>query len=142
VLVAHFLNCNNVKSNNWTADDIMEACVSSAMLEVKGDSIRRVGNKLMPAAEFKKRDIKAIEKKIVEVLNDEYDESGKPILTEKDFDNPLIVSYEAKVKEDEEFKVDWKEVERGIKEAYPKLKLIYSRMDPHGGHVAFSQLRL
>ena len=64
------------------------------------------------------------------------------MLVEKDFDNPIIVTYSAEVKADEDFKVDWKEVEKSIKEHYPKLKLIYSRMDPHGGHVAFSQLRI
>jgi hypothetical protein len=63
-------------------------------------------------------------------------------LVEKDFDNPIIVTYEADVKAEEDFKVDWKEVEKSIKEKYSKLKLIYSRMDPHGGHVAFSQLRI
>lgn len=61
---------------------------------------------------------------------------------EKDFDNPVIVSYAAKVADKEEFKVDWKQVEKAIKEAFPKLKLIYSRMDPHGGHVAVSSLRI
>lgn len=64
------------------------------------------------------------------------------MLVEKDFDNPIIVTYETKVPDGEEFKVDWKQVEKRIKEAFPKLKLIYSRMDPHGGHVAFSQLRI
>jgi hypothetical protein len=63
-------------------------------------------------------------------------------LVEKDFDNPIIVTYGTKVAEGEEFKVDWKQVEKACKEAYPHLKLVYSRMDPHGGHVAFSQLRL
>jgi hypothetical protein len=63
-------------------------------------------------------------------------------LVEKDFDNPIIVTYEAQVKAGEDFKVDWKEVEKAIKEHFPKLKLIYSRMDPHGGHVDFSQLRI
>jgi hypothetical protein len=31
------------------------------------------------------------------VQEDEYDEDGKVILTEKDFDNPIIVSYDTKV---------------------------------------------
>jgi len=64
------------------------------------------------------------------------------ILVEKDFDNPIIVTYAAEVKAGEEFKVDWKQVEKIVKETFPKLKLIYSRMDEHGGHVAFSQLRV
>ena len=47
-----------------------------------------------------------------------------------------------KAKEGEEFKVDWKQVERTVREKYPGLKLVYSRADPHGGHIAFSQLRI
>ena len=91
--------------------------------------------------DVKKRDAKAQEK-AAEPQEDEYDEHGKIMLVEKDFDNPIIVTYTAEVKAEEDFKVDWKEVEKSIKEHYPKLKLIYSRMDPHGGHVAFSQLRI
>ena len=54
----------------------------------------------------------------------------------------MIVSYTAKVSKGEDFKVDWKEVEKAIKQNFSRLKLIYSRMDPHGGHVAISQLRI
>ena len=60
-------------------------------------------------------------------VDDEFDEDGKIILVEKDFDNPIIVTYGTVVNADEEFKVDWKQVEKAIKESYPHLKLIYSR---------------
>lgn len=43
---------------------------------------------------------------------------------------------------DESFKVDWKQVERAVKDKFPALKLVYSRADPHEGDLAFSQLRL
>lgn len=147
IAVSHFLNCNNVKKQGWSAKDIIDACANSTELEFKGDTVRRAGNKALPEkqaannTDVKKRDSKAQEK-AAEAAEDEYDENGKVILVEKDFDNPVIVTYEAQVKADEDFKVDWKEVEKSIKEHYPKLKLIYSRMDPHGGHVAFSQLRI
>lgn len=74
--------------------------------------------------------------------DDEYDADGKVILVEKDFDNPIIVSYQAEVKDGEQFKVDWKEVEKQVKNQFSKLKIIYSRMDPHGGHIAISKLRV
>ena len=61
---------------------------------------------------------------------------------DKDYENPIIVSYESKVGAKEEFKVDWKMVEHAVKDNYPKLKLVYSRMEGHGGQLAFSQLRL
>jgi len=64
-------------------------------------------------------------------------------LTEKDFDNPLIIYYKvAGLNKDEDFKVDWKAVEKTVKEKFAGLKLVYSRADPHEGHLAFSQLRI
>lgn len=55
---------------------------------------------------------------------------GRIILVEKDFDNPLIIAFEVEdAKEDEEFKVNWKEVEKAVREAYPGLKLTYARGD-------------
>jgi hypothetical protein len=46
------------------------------------------------------------------------------------------------VKEGEEFKVNWKEVESKVRETYPALKLTYARGDDHGGQIAMSNLRL
>lgn len=43
---------------------------------------------------------------------------------------------------DADFKVDWKQVERAVKDKFPGLKLVYSRADPQAGDLAFSQLRL
>jgi len=54
----------------------------------------------------------------------------------------IIVYYKTDIKEGEEFKVNWKEVEAKVKVAYPKLKLIYSRGGQNDGHMAFSSLRL
>lgn len=62
---------------------------------------------------------------------------------EKDFDNPLIIAFNVEeVKEGEEFKVNWKEVEKAVREAYPTLKLTYARGDTLGGQLAVSNLRL
>ena len=46
------------------------------------------------------------------------------------------------LKEGEEFKVNWKEVETAVRKAYPALKLTYARGDDHGGQLAISNLRL
>ena len=43
---------------------------------------------------------------------------------------------------DADFKVDWKQVERAVKDKFPALKLVYSRADPQEGDLAFSQLRI
>ncbi len=46
------------------------------------------------------------------------------------------------MKEGEEFKVNWKDVETAVRAAYPGLKLTYARGDDHGGQLAISNLRL
>lgn len=51
----------------------------------------------------------------------------------------LIIDFKVEeIKEGEEFKVNWKDVEKAVREAQPTLKLIYARGDDHGGQLAFS----
>jgi len=45
------------------------------------------------------------------------------ILCEKDFDAPLIVHFKPE-NVDAAFKVDWKQVEKVVKEKFPALKLV------------------
>jgi hypothetical protein len=39
--------------------------------------------------------------------------------------------FKASVKEGEEFKVNWKDIDTAVRAKYPKLKIVYSRADPH-----------
>ena len=51
----------------------------------------------------------------------------------------MIVHFKPEgVDKDSDFKVDWKQVERTVKEKFPGLKLVYSRADQHAGDLAFS----
>lgn len=51
------------------------------------------------------------------------------ILVEKDFDNPLIIAFKVEeLKEGDEFKASWKEVEKSVREKLPKLKIIYAQV--------------
>jgi hypothetical protein len=53
------LNCNNVKINKWTVQDIINACKDSDELEFKGETVRRTGNKALPVREVPaKTDVK------------------------------------------------------------------------------------
>lgn len=112
--------------------------------------IRRKGNKALPEMQERKRDAKAADKQEAAMAKqnkvpaeDEYDEDGKVILVEKDFDNPLIIAFKVEeIKEGDDFKSSWKEVEKSTREKFPKLKLIYARGDDRTGHLAFSNLRL
>ena len=55
----------------------------------------------------------------------------------------LIIQFEVEeLKEGEEFKVNWKEVEKAVRAKYPALKMTYARGDPHVGQLAISNLRL
>lgn len=93
VLIAHFLNCNKIKQQKNTADNIVAAVADSTKVELNKNklSVRRVGNPALPELQDKKRDAKAAEKKqaaVAKHLEDQFDEEGRIILTEKDFDNP------------------------------------------------------
>ena len=58
-------------------------------------------------------------------------------------DDSLIVAFNVEeLKEGEEFKVNWKDVETAVRKEYPTLKLTYARGDDHGGQLAISNLRL
>lgn len=55
----------------------------------------------------------------------------------------LIIAFSVEgLADGEEFKVNWKDVEKAAKEKYPKLKVMYARGDDKGGHLAISNLRL
>lgn len=55
----------------------------------------------------------------------------------------LIIAFAIEgVAEGEEVKINWKDVEKQVKETYPKLKIMYARGDDKGGHLAISNLRL
>ena len=96
----------------------------------------------------RKRDNKAAGKAGGAAANAEPEEDqvgadGRIILVEKDFADPLIIGFAVEeVKEGEEFKANWKEVEKAVREAYPGLKLTYARGDALSGHLAISNLRL
>ncbi len=93
VLITHFLNCNKIKTLKLTATQISNAVKDSTKLELSKNklSVRRVGNPALPEFLEKKRDAKAADKqqeKQAKTQEDIFDEDGKVILTEKDFDNP------------------------------------------------------
>lgn len=133
-----------------SSEQIATACVDSTDVDVNPEKtkIRRHENKGLPELNTdRKRDAKAAGKAggaaSAVPQEDEIGADGKIILVEKDFDNPLIIAFNVEeVKEEEEFKVNWKEVEKAVREAYPGLKLTYARGDPLGGQLAFSNLRV
>ena len=45
-------------------------------------------------------------------------------------------------KEDENYKVSWKDFEILVKEQYNKLKVVYTRSDKYDGHLAISSNKI
>ena len=148
--ISNILNCNKVKQMKLKSpvDEIAEACKDSEEVEVDVAKklIKRKGEKAVPALAAKKRDSKAAEKEEVkkeETKEDalpQLDERGNPILSNADFENPIIIHF--KTAATEGFKVNWKEVEQTVRKDFPRLKIVYSRADPHDGDLAISSHRL
>lgn len=64
VQITHFLNCNKVKQQKWSAADIASALTDSTKLELNANklSVRRAQNAELPEFHEKKRDAKAADK--------------------------------------------------------------------------------
>ena len=134
------------------SEDVAEAVKDSSEVEVSkdGKQIRRKGSKPLPELSVaKKRDAKAASKedaKKEETKEDEdklpeLDARGNPVLSNADFENPIIIHFKAN-KPAADFKISWKDVEAVVRKEYPRLKIVYSRADPQEGDLAFSSHRL
>lgn len=91
----------------------------------------------------KKEEKKKEEK--VEEENDEpvaKDEQGRIIFVPQDFEEPIIIHFKTldqDPKADEDYKVNWKDVENMVKADFNKLKVVYSRADKYEGDLAISK---
>ena len=57
-------------------------------------------------------------------------------------ENTLILHFKtADQKADEEYKVQWKDIENLVKDGYDKVKVTYSRADKYEGHLAVSKFK-
>lgn len=57
-------------------------------------------------------------------------------ITDRDFKDPKIIEFKTATESDE--KPSWRDLEKDIQDKYPKLKLLYARMDDKVGQMAFS----
>jgi hypothetical protein len=90
--------------------------------------IRRKNNKPLP-----KLTLKAKKQKNGEEEGKEEDSSE---IKEKDFKNPKILTFATETESEE--KPSWRDLEKDIQEAHPKLKILYSRMEEKKGQIAIS----
>ena len=149
------LACNKIKQMKLKngIDDLAAAVADSKEVEVDGEKkkVRRAGGKTVPtlSVSAKKRDSKAAEKeekkseaKEEEEVIPEVDEKGNVILSNADFENPIIVHFKTQEVKGDSFKVNWKDVEQAVRKAFPRLKLTYSRADQYEGDLAISSHKL
>lgn len=54
----------------------------------------------------------------------------------------IIIRFKAQVKEGEEYKVNWKEVNKEVPKKFPKLKIVYSRGGKETGELAISSYKV
>jgi hypothetical protein len=59
-----------------------------------------------------------------------------------DFENPIIIHFKTEGKEGEDFKVNWKDIEKEVKGKFPNVKIVYSRADQFEGDLAVSSHKL
>ena len=123
------------------SEDVAEAVKDSSEVEVSkdGKQIRRKGSKPLPElSAAKKRDAKAASKEDAKKEDTKEDEDklpeldarGNPVLSNADFENPIIIHFKtAATPSDPTFKVNWKEIEQTVRRDYPRLKVVYSRAD-------------
>lgn len=63
----------------------------------------------------------------------------------QDFENTIIVHFKTEdvdEKADENYKINWKELESYIREKFDQIKVVYSRSDKYEGHLAISTYKL
>ena len=126
--------------------------------------VRRKGNKPLPiqTGSVRKRDAKAKEKEEAKTAangkkgkeegktEEKPEEEGEPVVRDElgriqfaaaDFENPLIVHFKTldqDAKKDENYKVNWKEIEQLVKDKFDRLKNVYTRADKYEGDLAIS----
>jgi len=157
--ISALLKCNKIKKMGITKDDqISKGIEKSTKVETNkdGSSIRRMENEALPTktGSLKKREAKAEDKKTTngaavnqeeqEDVKVERDAEGRIIFTQQDFENTLIVHYKTTdidEKNDEDYKVNWKDLSAMINEHYDQIKVVYSRADKYEGDVAISSYK-
>ena len=129
------MNCNKIKQKKVSEKDVLDAVKGSKNVEASADGkrLRRFKNAPLPEKpQVKKREAKAASKEETkrpakseggkeEESDVECDAHGNPVLVNADLENPyyfkvynvrVIVHFNAGgVKDGEEYKVNWKEVE-------------------------------
>jgi len=155
--IAYILKCNKIKKLGVNkAAQVVTACKASKDVEFSadGNKVRRTENKALPekTESKKKRDAKADDKKAAKDANGkaaqdedyvpvERDDHGRVIFCLQDFENPIIVHFKTDdqdAKADEDYKLNWKDLENYIKDKFDQIKVVYSRSDKYEGHIAVS----
>ena len=117
----YILQCNLIKKNKWTKDQIIESIKESEKIETNIDKtkIRRKGNKPLPPLD----ENKLLNRK----RNREKENKDKNKDKEK---TPIILT----ITSDKETEITWQDIESKYKSLNPTLSIIYTRFNKNEGN--------
>ena len=140
------LNCNKIRKCGATISDVVSEIEKSAELELNTAKtfVRRMNNRELPPLELKtrpKRRKDEEQKKEQDAEGPTKEEEDPLKLTEADFNAPIVLVVSLASGKEEETKISRKDLEEAISAKHPRLKVIYSRIKSHEGHVAVSKVK-
>ena len=121
----YILQCNLIKKNKWTKDQIIESIKESENIEINTDKtkLRRKGNKLLPPLDEKK------------LLNRKRNREKENKNKDKD-KTPIIWT----ITSDKETEINWHDIESKYKSFNPTLSIIYTRYNINEGNFGISTI--
>ena len=116
----YILQCNKVKKNKWTKDQIIESLKESDKVELNEDKtkIRRKDNKVLPPLNE--------EKLINRKRNRENEQKSK-----SNKNTPIILSFTS----NKETEIKSEDIESKYKTINPSLSVVYTKFDKNRGHL-------
>ena len=118
----YILQCNKVKKNKWTKDQIIESLKESEKVELNEakTKIRRKGNKVLPPLNEEKLMNRKRNRE-----NEQKSNSNK--------NSPIILTFSS----DKDTDIKCEEIESKYKSINPSLSVIYTKFNKNEGHFAF-----
>ena len=118
----YILQCNKVKNNKWTKEQIIESLKESDKIELNKDNtkIRRKDNKVLPPLN---------EQKLMNKKRNRENENKKE---KKNKNSPIILT----ISSDKETEIKKEDIESKYKSINPSLSIVYTRFNKNEGHFA------
>lgn len=133
-----FLNCNNIKKQETTIEDLIEAIKQSEKLELNSEEnqVRRKNNEALPVFLGKKTEKDKDEEKKTKHL--EHPDEKIRINHMLEYSDPIIIFLSS----DKDQVLKWKDLSKKLNEIYPDYEVVYIRFGYQKGQAAvFSKFK-